>query len=98
MQQVPERWRYWRIRHRSWNTATGRLRYTMTNTTTHSRFESHSEFQELAALRAEAPDEHGIRRRFVNRIREMIAAGQYETSERWDYTEEILLGKLEEAI
>jgi len=52
---------------------------------------------DLAELRAEAPDEHGIRRRFVERIQQLIAAGRYDSPERWAIAEEMLVRKLEDA-
>jgi hypothetical protein len=52
---------------------------------------------DLAELRAEAPDSDGIRRRFVERIRQLIAAGHYDSPERWAIAEELLVRKLEDA-
>jgi len=52
---------------------------------------------DLAELRAEAPDADGIRRRFVERIRQLIAAGHYDSPERWAIAEETLVRKLEDA-
>jgi hypothetical protein len=52
---------------------------------------------DLAELRAEAADEQGIRRRFVDCIRQLIASGHYESSERWAVAEEMLARRLEDA-
>jgi len=52
---------------------------------------------DLAELRAEPADDQGIRRRFVERIRQLIAAGHYDTPERWAIAEEMLARKLEDA-
>jgi hypothetical protein len=52
---------------------------------------------DLAELRAEPADEQGIRRRFVERIRQLIAAGRYDTTEKWAIAEEMLARKLEDA-
>jgi hypothetical protein len=52
---------------------------------------------DLAELRAEAPDADGVRRRFVDRIRQLIAAGHYDSPDRWSVAEETLVRKLEDA-
>ena len=48
-------------------------------------------------FRSEAPDAHGIRRGMVAHIRELIAAGQYDTPERWALAEEFLFRRTEES-
>ena len=52
---------------------------------------------DLAELRAEAPDADGVRRRFVERIRQLIAAGHYDSTDRWAVAEELLVRRLEDA-
>lgn len=44
-----------------------------------------------ASLHAEMPGPDGIRHALVARVREMIAAGEYDTPERWAAAEERLL-------
>ena len=45
--------------------------------------------------RAEVPGPDGIRHGFVARIRQEIAAGTYDTEERWQAAEEMLLSRIE---
>jgi hypothetical protein len=52
---------------------------------------------DLAELRAEPADDQGVRRRFVERIRQLIAAGHYDSDERWAVAEEMLARRLEDA-
>lgn len=47
----------------------------------------------LAHLKTEAPGPDGIRHGLVARVRELIAAGDYDTPERWDAAEETLLAR-----
>jgi len=48
-------------------------------------------------FRDEAPDASGIRRGLVAHIRELIAAGQYDTPERWALAEEFLFRRTDES-
>ena len=48
-------------------------------------------------LRLEEPDAHGIRRGLVAHVRKLVAAGHYDTPERWALAEELLFRRLEEA-
>lgn len=50
-----------------------------------------------ADFRNEAPDAHGIRRGMVAHIRELIAAGHYDTPERWALAEELMFRRTEES-
>lgn len=45
----------------------------------------------------EVPDEQGIRRGLVAHVRRLIAAGHYDSPERWALAEEMLFRKWEEA-
>jgi hypothetical protein len=48
----------------------------------------------LAGLRALPAGPDGVRRELVARVRELIAAGEYDTPDRWRQAEERLLGEL----
>lgn len=48
----------------------------------------------LAALKAEAPNAAGVREGLVARVRELIAAGEYDTPDRLDKAEAALARKL----
>ncbi len=52
--------------------------------------------REPTDYRNEAPDAQGIRRGFVAHIQRLIAAGHYDTSERWALAEELMFRRLEE--
>jgi hypothetical protein len=49
---------------------------------------------ELAALKAEAPNAAGVREGLVARVRELIAAGEYDTDARLAAAEEALARRL----
>ena len=49
-----------------------------------------------ADFRDEAPDASGIRRGLVAHVRELIAAGQYDTPERWALAEEFLFRRTDD--
>lgn len=97
MRDVPERWRSWRVRLASPPAPIElppalQLRATMINPTTPS-----PDDRDPADFRSEAPDVHGIRRGLVAHIRQLIAAGQYDTPERWALAEEFLFRRTEES-
>ena len=48
----------------------------------------------LAGLKAEAPNAHGVRENLVAAVRELIAAGQYDTPDRLAAAEEALFRRL----
>lgn len=48
----------------------------------------------LAGLKAEAPNAHGVREGLVARVRELIAAGEYDTPDRLEAAEEALFRRL----
>ncbi len=48
-------------------------------------------------FRREEPDAQGVRRGLVAHIRTLIAAGHYDTPERWALAEEMLFRRLEDA-
>ena len=97
MRDVPERWRSWRVRLASPPAPIElppalRLRATMIDSTTRS-----PDDRAPADFRSEVPDAHGIRRGLVAHIRQLIAAGQYDTPERWALAEEFLFRRTEES-
>ena len=97
MRDVPERWLSWRVRLASPPAPTElppavRHRATMIDPTTLS-----PDDRGPTDFRSEAPDAHGIRRGLVAHIRELIAAGQYDTPERWALAEEFLFRRTEES-
>ena len=90
MRDVPPRWLNWRIRLAPPTTQNRlppavRFRATMIDPETKS-----PAAPAPADFRDELPDALGIRRRLVAHIRELIAAGQYDTPERWALAEEAL--------
>lgn len=48
----------------------------------------------LAELKADTPGPDGIRRRLVERVRQLIADGAYDTPERWAAAEERLCERI----
>lgn len=50
----------------------------------------------LAPLKAEAPDADGIRRGLVAKVKQLIADGDYDLSDRWSVAEERLLNRASE--
>ncbi len=50
----------------------------------------------LAGLKAEQPDADGIRRGLVARVQQLIAEGEYDTTDRWSAAEERLLNRIAE--
>lgn len=48
----------------------------------------------LAPLKAEAPDADGIRRGLVAKVKQLIADGEYDLSDRWQAAEERLLNRI----
>jgi hypothetical protein len=44
--------------------------------------------ESLAELKADTPGPDGVRRRLVERVRQLIAEGAYDTPERWDAAED----------
>jgi hypothetical protein len=47
-----------------------------------------------AELKAEAPGPDGIRHGLVAHVRQLIAAGEYDTPQRWEAAEERLLDRV----
>ena len=48
----------------------------------------------LAGLKAEAPSDRGVRENLVARVRDLIAAGEYDTTDRLARAEDALLRRL----
>lgn len=48
----------------------------------------------LAELKADPPGPDGVRRRLVDRVRQLIADGAYDTPDRWRAAEDLLHGRL----
>ena len=97
MRDVPSRWQSWRIRLAPLPTPTAlppalRLRATMIDPKT-----SAPAVPTPADFRNEVPDAQGIRRGMVAHIRELIAAGHYDTPERWALAEELMFRRMEES-
>lgn len=51
----------------------------------------------LAELRAQPPGPDGIRHALVDRIRQMIADGEYDTPQRWEEAEHRLFRQAEQS-
>ena len=97
MRDVSPRWQSWRIRLAPLPTPAAlppalRLRATMIDPKT-----SAPAVPTPADFRNEVPDAHGIRRGMVAHIRRLIAAGHYDTPERWALAEEMLFRRLDES-
>lgn len=95
MVDVTPRWQSWRIRLAPLPTPTAlppalRLRATMIDPKTSAPVAP-------TDYRNEVPDAHGIRRGMVAHIRGLIAAGHYDTPERWALAEEMLFRRLDES-
>ena len=97
MRDVPQRWQSWRIRLVRLPTTAElpsavRLRATLIDPKTHS-----PETPGPTDFRREIPDAQGIRRGLVVHVRQLIAAGHYDTPERWALAEELLIRRMDEA-
>lgn len=96
MHDVSPRWQSWRIRLVPPATANRlspvfRFRATMIDPATNA-----PAARAPADFRDEAPDASGIRRGLVAHVRELIAAGQYDTPERWALAEEFLFRRTDD--
>ncbi len=96
MRDVPPRWQSWRIRLAPLPAANRlppafRFRATMIDPATNA-----PAAPAPTDYRDEAPDASGIRRGLVAHVRELIAAGQYDTPERWALAEEFMLRRIDD--
>ncbi len=98
MRDVPQRWQSWRLRLVPAARPTElppaiRFRANMISpehTTTAAE-------SDATDFRREIPDASGIRLGLVTHIRMLIAAGQYDTPERWALAEELMFRRMEES-
>ena len=98
MRDVPQRWQSWRLRLVPASTPTElppaiRFRATMISPEQPpTAAESDS-----TDFRREIPDTSGIRLGLVTHIKTLIAAGLYDTPERWALAEELMFRRMEES-
>ena len=96
MRDVPPRWQTWRIRLVPLpmpNRLPPAVRFRATMIDPETKVPA---VPATADFRNEAPDASGIRQGLVAHIRELIAAGHYDTPERWALAEELLFRRTDD--
>lgn len=98
MRDVPQRWQSWRLSLVPASTPTGlppAIRF-RANMTSPEQPPTAAE-SDPTDFRRELPNASGIRLGLVAHIGTLIAAGQYDTPERWALAEELMFRRMEES-